>query len=484
MWSKIKQLAMPVSVKLTILYVAILSCILLLTSTLTLAGLYYMLYNQTSDEISANINRVNQYLLEGNPLDQTMLEANLLAPKVILKVMDQQNHLLLDSAPAAGNREDLSEEMEEDYRIIKFLPLKKPYLTIIRMNRNYFFLTNHVIQQRDEIYQLYFLKPMSEEALFIKSLIKSLLVTNTLGIFVAVVSGIYLSRKILRPIRNITKTAQEIEINQLDKRFEVTDSNDELQELARTFNHMLNRIQTGFEQQRRFVADASHELRTPITVIGGYVDILDRWGKQDPAALQEGISAIKSEATNMYELIEKLLFLARADQSKQVINKTAVPMELLIADIVQETRLIAPSHIIELPQNNSATVHGDPTYIKEMLRIFIDNSIKYTPEGGTIRIISQKLDHHLNITIQDTGIGIPEEDQPKVFNRFYRVDKSRSKATGGTGLGLSIASWIAEQHNSTINLTTSPGKGTTITVKIPLIAPTSCEIELETSYHG
>lgn len=473
MWSKIKQLAIPVSVKLTILYAVILSCILLLTSTLTVAGLYYMLYNQVNDDISASINRVNYYLVEGKPLDQTMLGTNLLAPGVILKVLDQQNRLLIDSSPSVAGNRVLSEEMDEDYGLIKFVQLKRPYLTIVRINENYFFFTNQVVQQSGGIYQLYFLKQMSEEAHFIKTLIKSLLVTNALGLFVAVVSGIYISRKILRPIRNITETAKEIEINQLGKRFEVTDSNDELQELAKTFNHMLNRIQTGFEQQRRFVADASHELRTPVTVISGYIDILDRWGKQDPPALQEGISAIKSEAANMYRLIEKLLFLARADQSKQVINKVVVAMEPLIAEIVQETRLIAPGHRIELPKNDPAIIYADPTSLKEMLRIFIENSIKYTPEGGTISVISQKTDQHLDVTIQDTGIGIPEADQPKIFDRFYRVDKSRAKTTGGTGLGLSIARWIAEQHNSTINLSSTPGEGTTITVRIPLTASIS-----------
>ena len=246
MWSKIK-LAIPVSVKLTILYAAILSCILLLTSTLTVAGLYYMLYNQANSDISASINSVNNYLAAGKPLDQDILAANLLAPGVTLKVLDQQNRLLIDSASNAVGNRILSEEMEEDYRIIKFLPLKRPYLTIIRMNRNYFFLTNQVVQQSGVTYQLYFLKPVSEEPHFIKNLIKSLLATNALGLFVAVVSGIFISRKILRPIRNITETAKEIEINQLDKRFEVTDSNDELQELARTFNHMLSRIQTVYQ---------------------------------------------------------------------------------------------------------------------------------------------------------------------------------------------------------------------------------------------
>jgi signal transduction histidine kinase len=231
---------------------------------------------------------------------------------------------------------------------------------------------------------------------------------------------------------------------------------------------MLNRIQTGFEKQRRFVSDASHELRTPITVISGYADMLDRWGKQDPSALQESIEAIKSEAKNMYGLIEKLLFLARADQNRQILKKSPLDTERLIEEIFQETSIIAPNHIIVLSQNEPATICADSASIKQMLRIFIENSINYTPNGGKINISAKKSGHYFDITIKDSGIGIPSEDQPHVFNRFYRVDKSRTKITGGTGLGLSIANWIAEQHNITINLDSTLGEGTTITVHIPL----------------
>ena len=280
----------------------------------------------------------------------------------------------------------------------------------------------------------------------------------------------FISRKTLQPLRTIITTAKEIEIHDLGKRIPLSNSKDELHELAATFNHMLNRIQTGFEQQQRFVADASHELRTPITVISGYADMLDRWGKQDGAALTEGIEAIKSEAANMHNLIEKLLFLARTDQNKQTLTKDALLMPPLLEDIFQETRLIAPQHQVLLSQNQQASILADAVAIKQMLRIFIENSIKYTPDGGVITLASQRINTHLEITITDTGIGIPKKEQAKIFDRFYRVDSSRSKTTGGTGLGLSIAHWIAAQHNATIQVASVPSQGTTITLKFPLIS--------------
>jgi len=386
---------------------------------------------------------------------------------VILRVFDEHNRLIVDGAPYFPKTQALAEEDEEAvYR--RLVPLRRP-LHAAHVDRDYFLYNKQTVRVDDRLYQLYIIKNMTEQAHFLKTLIKSLLAANILGLLIAIVSGIYISRRILRPIRDITDTAKEIEVADLGKRIRESGTNDELQELARTFNHMLNRIQTGFEQQRRFVADASHELRTPITVISGYADMLDRWGKQDPAALEEGIGAIKSEAANMNGLIEKLLFLAKADQGRQIVNKTAVAMEPLIAEIVQETRLIAPDHHIELGVNDSATIQADAASIKEMLRIFIENSIKYTPAGGKISIESRRDNGQLMITVQDSGIGIPEEDLTKIFDRFYRVDQSRTKATGGTGLGLSIARWIAEQHESTINLMSKPGDGTTVMINIPLI---------------
>ncbi|VBB09378.1 Hypothetical protein LUCI_4668 [Lucifera butyrica] len=470
MWSRIKQIAIPISVKLTVLYAVILSCILLFTSALTVAGLYYVLYNQTFDELNLSVNNVTHYLAAGKPVGPQLFKENLTGPGVILRIFDAENRLLWDSAPYLPYNHDFFRDREEERE--KPPPamgiFKKRTLHELHLGHAHFYYRKQIVWQNGHVYQLYFLTKTVEQEHFLNKLVQSLLVTNLIGLLIAVISGIFISRKVLRPIRDITATAKEIEVNDLTRRIPLTNSHDELQELAKTLNHMLNRVQAGFEQQRRFVSDASHELRTPITVISGYADMLDRWGKQDPSALEEGIEAIKSEASNMYGLIEKLLFLARADQNRQVMNKTRLAMQPLIEEVTQETRLIAPDHQVVLQQNDCAAIYADALSIKQMLRIFIENSIKYTPTGGTIRISSRKTGDYLEIAIEDTGIGIPEEEQPKIFERFYRVDKSRSKMTGGTGLGLSIARWIAEQHNSSIHLASTLGSGTTITVRIPL----------------
>jgi signal transduction histidine kinase len=479
MWLKIKQLAIPLSIKLAILYAVILSCILLFTSLITVAGLYYMLYTQADNALDQSIYSVTHYLEAGNAVDQHLLKKKLLPTGIILRIVDNQNNLVFDNAPAISDTLDFSEEHADEVGAFLLAPLNKR-TQIVCIDHHFYYYANQVVTIDNRSYQLHFMKPMTEQTHFLMFLVKILLVTNALGLLIAIISGIFISRRILRPLRAIINTAKEIEVNDLGKRIDITGSNDELQELAKTFNHMLNRIQTGFEQQRRFVSDASHELRTPITVISGYANMLDRWGKQDPAALDEGISAIKLEAANMYELIEKLLFLARADHSKQIVTKISVKTEPLLDEIAQETRLIAPNHQILLVQNDPATIDADASSIKEMLRIFIENSIKFTPMGKTISIASQKTGSHLEITVQDTGIGIPEDEQSNIFDRFYRVDKSRTKATGGgTGLGLSIAHWIAAQHSSTIHLTSKPGDGTRVTVRIPLQDAAKAEYDIE-----
>jgi signal transduction histidine kinase len=470
MWSKINGLTLPISIKLTLLYTSILFCILLFISSLTVAGLYYILYHQAESDIALSTDSVARYVASGKPIDERLVKENILVPGVILRISDDQNNLLFDSAPSLPSNQAVSEEIQEYDNALNPTLLMNTSLRILYMNHTYFYYTNHLVWQNDRTYQLHFLKVMSEEKHFLKILVKILAITNLIGLLISILSGTFISRKILHPLRDITATAKTIEINDLGKRIEVSKNKDELHELATTFNHMLNRIQTGFEQQRRFVADASHELRTPVTVISGYANMLDRWGKQDASVLAESIDAIKSEAANMYNLIEKLLFLARADQKKQALTKAHLYMNNLIDEVVQETQLIAPHHQIVLQQNHPAAIYADAAAIKQMLRVFIENSIKYTPAGGTIAIASLQIENHLEITIHDTGIGIPEKDQPKIFDRFYRVDCSRSKITGGTGLGLSIARWIAEQHDTIIKLTSIPGKGTSITLQIPLIS--------------
>jgi signal transduction histidine kinase len=476
MWSKIRRLILhrtfPISTKLTILYTVILFCILLFTSLLTITGLRYVLNAQSEKEIEISITNVLRYLEAGNPIDPQLLEQNLLMPGLALRVFDEQGKLLLDSIPyQLEHRPPIKKDIEEHEN-------RNHHSKELRPDRGEFRTERHtkeasyiqvLAKSGERSYTLQFIRVLSFQSTFLHTLTISLIVTNLLGLFIAILSGMFISRKILRPIRSISDTAKEIEINDLGKRIQASGNNDELSELTNTFNHMLDRIQTGFEQQQHFVADASHELRTPVTVISGYADMLDRWGKENRSALDEGISAIKLEAANMQNLIEKLLFLARADQGIQIMNKIPLNTEELIGEVIQETCLIAPNHQVVMEKNTSASILADASFIKQMLRIFIENSIKYTPAGGRISICSKKINQYLEITIRDTGIGIPAGEQSKIFDRFYRIDKSRSKETGGTGLGLSIAHWIAEQHGISIQIESNSGEGTAIAVQIPLL---------------
>ncbi|MDF2503345.1 ATP-binding protein [Clostridium sp.] len=307
-----------------------------------------------------------------------------------------------------------------------------------------------------------------KEALSVLILFFILLIIDLMFIATTIIIGSRASKKMLKPVENMTNTVKNITVNALDTRLDISGSQDELKDLAKTFNRMLDRIQDSYERQNQFVSDASHELRTPISVIQGYSNLLSRWGKNDKAVLEESIDAIKVESENMKNLIEKLLFLARGDKNTQKIEMENFYINELIYEIIKETKLIDNSHEIINTRNDELMLNADPRLIKEALRIFIDNSIKYTPDHGTITINCFQQNNEAIITIEDTGMGIPKEDLPNIFNRFYRADKSRTKKTGGTGLGLSIAKWIILKHRGSIDVQSKIDIGTKITVSLPI----------------
>lgn len=294
-----------------------------------------------------------------------------------------------------------------------------------------------------------------------------LIAVNSIGFLITLKIGSNISKKILLPIEDMNKTVKDISINHLDTRINVAGTKDELKELAKTFNEMLDRLEKSYEQQNQFVSDASHELRTPIAVIQGYINLLDRWGKNDPAVLDESILAIKSESESMKDLIEKLLFLARADKHTQNINKSNFPLHDLIDEVIKETKLIDSSHLILNEKNHRIIFYGDKKLIKQAIRIFIENSLKFTPEGGKITLNSLIQEDKILIEIIDTGIGISKEDISHIFDRFYTTDKSRSKNSTGNGLGLAIVKWIITQHKGSINVQSKINSGTKISIILP-----------------
>ena len=302
-------------------------------------------------------------------------------------------------------------------------------------------------------------------------------------------------RKVLRPIQDLAATAarlnsmthmskreieslagelDKIDAGHLDSRINLPPTQKELRSLAQSINEMMDRVNQAYSAQMRFVSDASHELRTPIAVIQGYAALLDRWGKADPDALQESIDAIRGEAASMERLVEQLLFLARGDNDSQPVKKERLDLTELAGEVLREEEMIHPERTF-LPRwgEDPVSIDADPGLMKQLLRILMDNSLKYSPEEGRIylRVLQRK--GYIRLTVQDEGMGIPPEGIPHIFERFYRTDQSRDRKTGGTGLGLSIAKWIVEHHGGWFEVVSRPDVGTRITA----VLPSACEEE-------
>jgi two-component system sensor histidine kinase ArlS len=274
--------------------------------------------------------------------------------------------------------------------------------------------------------------------------------------------------KLLEPIRVMSATANRLTVNNLhSERLNVEGTKNELKDLANVINAMLNRIETSYESQKQFVSDASHELRTPIAVIQGYINMLNRWGSSNEEVLQESIEAIQNEARSMQDLVEKLLYLSRHDKKTLKLTKKRFNMRPLVEDMVKETRLMAGRRIINNPVMEDVIVYGDKQALKQAIRIFIDNAVKYTKEDDEITILCQKINEDCVITVSDTGIGMTQKDIDHIFNRFYRSDHVRNQNISGHGLGLSLAKIIILAHTGKIKVRSQFKKGSSFIITIP-----------------
>jgi signal transduction histidine kinase len=275
------------------------------------------------------------------------------------------------------------------------------------------------------------------------------------------------NKKIFQPIEEMTETARTLTVANLhSERLPVKGTQKELRELTQVFNEMLDRLENSYESQKQFVSNASHELRTPIAVIQGYVRMLARWGAEDPEILKEAIDSIGEESKAMQELVEKLLFLSRHDRKTLKMQKEWFSMGEVVEDMVRETRMVITGREIKVRLIQNVAVYGDDQLLKQAVRVFIDNAIKYSKEGDTITIGCENRGGNCILTIEDTGIGMKKEDVNHMFERFYRSDDIRGKIEGH-GLGLSIARLIILAHAGTIKIRTQYQTGTSFTITIP-----------------
>lgn len=272
-------------------------------------------------------------------------------------------------------------------------------------------------------------------------------------------------------LRRLARKLERVDERTMAQRVAVTGGGKEISALGEAINAMLARIDRRYQAQVRFTSDASHELRTPISVIQGYANLLNRWGKDDPQIRQEAIDAICQEADAMANLVEQLLFLVRGDNETQKVTFEDIDLTALVTAVAKETDLVDDTHLVEAQVAEGVRCVADAAMIKECLRVLCDNALKYTPEGGSVTIGLKVQEGWAHISVTDTGVGISEEDLPHVFDRFYRAEESRSRSTGGTGLGLAIAAWIAARHAGRIDVTSRPGLGSRFTLVFPLTPP-------------
>jgi signal transduction histidine kinase len=296
------------------------------------------------------------------------------------------------------------------------------------------------------------------------NLISVMLGIGIVAVLMAALGSWVLLGRALSPLENITETVDQINrADDLSRRIPTLGQvKDEVGNLVLSFNQTLERLEALFTSQQRFLADVSHELRTPLTVIKGNVDLMRRIKEAD----EESLTSIDQEAGRLTRLVGGLLMLAQAESGKLPLNFGRVELDLLLTEVFTEMRMLAGSKVrVHLNDIDQVIVHGDRDRLKQVLLNLVANAIQYTPAGGDIYISLSKLGDQGRLIIRDTGPGIPAEDLPHIFDRFYRAEKSRTRSqTSGFGLGLSIAHWIIEHHNGQIKVESKEGKGTTFAI--------------------
>lgn len=296
------------------------------------------------------------------------------------------------------------------------------------------------------------------------NLLSTMTAIGVLAVFLAGFGSWVVLGRALSPLESITETVDQINrADDLSRRVPYRgEAENEVSDLVVSINQTLERLESLFTSQQRFLADVSHELRTPLTVIKGNVDLMRRMKEAD----EESLNSIDQEAGRLTRLVGGLLMLAQAESGKLALNFTPVELDLLLTEVFTEMRVLAGNKVyVHLYDIDEVIVNGDRDRLKQVLLNLVANAIQYTPPGGEIFLSLSKLGDQARLIVRDTGPGIPAEDLPHIFDRFYRAEKSRTRSkAGGFGLGLSIAHWIIEHHGGQIKVESEEGKGTTFVI--------------------
>ncbi|MDY0322710.1 MAG: HAMP domain-containing sensor histidine kinase [Candidatus Carbobacillus sp.] len=344
-----------------------------------------------------------------------------------------------------------------------------------------------------QTYQLTLIHPLTRMDEWIQTFVNVLMLGLIAALFISIVLAMFLSQWMLRPIRALIRTFQKIQNKDLSARAPLSSTEDELNQLSRTFNQMMDRVEASFVKQKQFTADAAHELRTPLAAISGHVRLLRRWGKDDPEQLIQSLEAIDEETARLTHLVEQLLTLSRLelDDRASIWNGLNGDLEERCnihdayetgARLLVDFRTMYPSFKFTYDIRNGKHNHPsaiDESYLarrialpcallRQLFMIILDNAVKYSAEQEKVHFIGETMDQGLVFYIIDHGLGIPDHEKPRVFDRFYRVDTARRR--GGSGIGLSIAKMLVDHAGGRIELANTDGCGTTVKIVLPFIS--------------
>ena len=457
---------LPIRVRLTAWYLAVVCLVLFISSLGMYVGIRIAIQRQIDRSLEERIQEMKDFLWRHRQVDESDMPEHFRRSSEV-----QPAEELFEVADGSGNwlyRAPLMEGLGIPPSVPD--PKRQPYYeTISRRRGNLRMLSSTVeVSGRDYFVQVAtVIQPLYD---ILRGFRTAALWTFPIVLFAAGAGGYWLSGRAMRPVHDIANAAQGISERNLAQRLSVPVANDELRHLSETLNGMLARLDSAFTRITRFTSDASHELRTPITVIRTTAEvILER--PRSVEEYEELVGQIRTESEYTSELIENLLTLARADVNPTSLELSPVDAHQVVDEIASGSRALAASHDLTFSAQidpGNVVVSAERQSLKRLLVILIDNAIKYTPAGGEVRLTLTSDSTRAVFEVKDSGIGIAKEDLPHIFERFYRASNARNSGVEGTGLGLAIAAWIATAHNGKLEVDSIPSEGTTFRMALPL----------------
>ncbi|WP_437831960.1 HAMP domain-containing sensor histidine kinase [Niallia taxi] len=421
------------------------------------------LMNQEENDVRQTMNEFVAYLKSD---DKTISETEIKNSLATLEQLNTKNQLIrvIDED---GNV--LISHLNGDFPILEpDIVKEEKELKYVSVGEEQSLVYSYPIKSKDFSGEIEIIRLLDSYNLVMKHLAFAMMLFAIAAILISALIGYLMSRELLKPLSIMTNTMKKIKSAGFKERMPVYPQKDEISELTTIFNHMMDRIELSFQAQKQFVEDASHELRTPISILEGHLSMLNRWGKHNPEILEESLKASLDETEKLKKLVLTLLDLTRLDHNRiDQDNLSPEKVNTIIEGAVKDFQMLHSDFKFQVQLQSSQLNGIAEQHFQQVLTILLDNAIKYSGASKEISISTSKRDKLFILQISDKGIGIPDEEIDKVFDRFYRVDKARSRGQGGTGLGLAIAKKIVDYYQGSIQLDSRIGEGTTVTISLP-----------------